>query len=150
MRPYSQSILVLLSLITLSLVSASQIDLLTATVADLVHLLDSGEVTSEQLIETYLSRINENNYKGLHLRAVLEIVPYESLIEQARERDVECRKGKSRGHLHGMPILVKDNIATDTSLGMNTTAGSYVLRIPTAEKVNCSWISCSQGRNGRA
>jgi amidase len=150
MQPYSRSILVLLSLITLSFVSAAQIDLLTATVADLVHLLDSGEVTSEQLIEAYLDRINENNYKGLHLRAILETAPYESLIEQARQCDAERRKGKSRGRLHGIPILVKDNIATDSSLGMNTTAGSYVLRISTAEKVNCSWISRSQGCHGRA
>jgi amidase len=150
MRPYSRSIIVLLLLITFSFVSASQIDLLTATVADLVHLLDSGEVTSEQMIKAYLDRINENNYKGLHLRAILEIAPYESLIEQARECDAERRKGKSRGHLHGVPILVKDNIATDSSLGMNTTAGSYVLRISSAEKFNCSWISRSQRCHGRA
>jgi amidase len=99
-------------------------------------------------VKSYISRINENNYKGLHLRAVLEIAPYESLIAQARECDADRRKGKSRGRLHGVPILVKDNIATDASLGMNTTAGSFVLRISCwYEGAKSSWIGCSKGRD---
>jgi amidase len=129
MRLYSPLTKLLPALLSFLLVGAIQIDLLTATVADLVALLDSGKVTSENLVKSYISRINENNYKGLHLRAVLEIAPYESLIAQARECDADRKKGKSRGMLHGVPILVKDNIATDASLGMNTTAGSFTLRI---------------------
>lgn len=105
-----------------------QFDLLTATVGDLVILLDAGTVTSEELIKEYVARIDENNYKGLKLRAVLEIAPFDHLIEQARQYDVERKEGKLRGPLHGIPILVKDNIATDPSLGMNTTAGSFALR----------------------
>ena len=106
-----------------------QLDLLTATVGDLVKLLDAGTVTSEKLIKEYIARIDENNYKGLNLRAVLEIAPYDKLIEQARQYDVERKAGNIRGPLHGIPILVKDNIATDPSLGMNTTAGSFALRV---------------------
>ena len=106
-----------------------RLDLLTATVGDLVKLLDAGTVTSEQLIKEYIARIDENNYKGLNLRAVLEIAPYDKLIEQARQYDVERKAGNIRGPLHGIPILVKDNIATDPGLGMNTTAGSFALRV---------------------
>ena len=106
-----------------------QIDFLTATVADLLMLLETGTVTSEELIAGYLARIDKNNYHGLNLRAVLETAPRENLLEQARQYDIERRNGKVRGRLHGVPILVKDNIATDASLGMNTTAGSFALRI---------------------
>jgi amidase len=106
-----------------------QIDLLTATVADILQLLENGTVTSEQLINEYIQRIDENNYRGLNLRAVLEVAPYESLIKQAQLYDLERENGHIRGPLHGVPVLVKDNIATDSSLGMNTTAGSYALRL---------------------
>jgi amidase len=105
-----------------------RVELVTATVGDLVILLEAGTITSEQLIKEYVARIDENNYKGLELRAVLEIAPYDKLIEQARQYDLDRKEGKIRGPLHGIPILVKDNIATDPSLGMNTTAGSFALR----------------------
>ena len=124
-------------------------DLLTATVRDLVILLDAGTVTSEQLINEYLARIDENNYKGLKLRAVLEIAPYDSLIEQARQYDVERKEGKVRGPLHGIPILVKDIIATDPSLGMNTTAGSFALRELLYGWTNYSWFRGPTRRNSR-
>ena len=105
-----------------------QIDFLKATVADLIALLESRAVTSEDLIHSYLFRINENNHRGLCLRAVLETAPLNTLVLQAKERDAEREKGKQRGPLHGIPVLVKDNIATDPSLLMNTTAGSLALR----------------------
>lgn len=105
-----------------------EVDLLTATVSDLVQLLNAGKVTSEQLVQGYVARIAKNNLKGLKLRAVLELAPLDSLIQQARQYDLERQQGNPRGPLHGVPILVKDNIATAASLGMNTTAGSYALR----------------------
>lgn len=112
-----------------STVKALCVDLLSATVADIVELLESGEVTSELLINNYLSRIEKHNNNGLCLRAVLEIPPYENLIQWARLCDAERKNGTLRGPLHGVPVLVKDNIATETSLGMNTTAGSFALCI---------------------
>ena len=100
-------------------------DYLRATVQDLTNMLDLNIITSAALVEGYLARINENNYQGLNLRAVIEIAPPASLIRQAHRRDRELAQGIIRGALHGVPILVKDNIATDPRLGMNTTAGSF-------------------------
>jgi amidase len=111
-------------------VSATSIDFLTVTVSDLLEQLEQGQVTSEQLVTSYLSEIDQNNNKGLHLRAVLETAPRDSVIQFARTLDQERSQGIIRGPLHGIPILIKDNIATDASLGMNTTAGSFALSIP--------------------
>ena len=103
------------------------INYLTSTVAELVTLLDNGTVTSEQLVTAYLSRIDQNNHQGLFLRAVIEPAPYDNVIQLARIADDERRSGVIRGPLHGIPILIKDNIATHPSLGMSTTAGSFAL-----------------------
>jgi hypothetical protein len=90
--------------------------------------------------KAYLARIDEVNINGAGLRAVLETNP--SVIAQAADLDLERKNNDSRGPLHGIPILVKDNMATlrsegtpifyvaDSSmsnslqLGMNTTAGA--------------------------
>ncbi|KAJ9112252.1 hypothetical protein QFC22_006336 [Naganishia vaughanmartiniae] len=103
------------------------LDLLTATIKDLQEALSDGKVTSVQLIQTYLDRIEANNKKGLELRAVMETAPRKQLMEIARARDEMRANRASIGPLHGIPILVKDNIATHPALGMNTTAGSYAL-----------------------
>ena len=105
------------------------IDLLTVTVAELQTLLAEGAVSSEELIRQYVARIENDNRRGLQLRAVLEVAPYGDLLEQARRYDRERTGGRIRGPLHGIPILIKDNIATDPALGMRTTAGSFALCI---------------------
>ena len=107
---------------------SQEINYLTATVADVLTLLDAGIVTSEALVNAYLSRIEENNHQGLLLRGVLETAPYESIIQIAKDLDSQRKQGNIVGPLHGVPILVKDNIATNVTLGMNTTAGNYGLR----------------------
>jgi amidase len=105
------------------------VNYLTATVQGLNALLDIGAITSEQLVDAYLSRINQDNHQGLHLRAVIETAPYDKVMEFARLCDRERDLGIIHGALHGIPVLVKDNIATDPGLGMNTTAGSFGLRM---------------------
>ena len=60
------------------------------------------------------------------LNSIIELAPQSALLDIAAGLDHE-RKSKSRGPLHGIPILVKDSIATDPALGMETTAGSFAL-----------------------
>ncbi|KAI0035570.1 amidase signature enzyme [Vararia minispora EC-137] len=97
-------------------------DLLHASIADLSAGLAAGHFTSVDLTRAYLARIAEVNST---LRAVLETNPH--ALEQAAELDAERAEKGPRGPLHGIPILLKDNIATDPADGMQTTAGSFAL-----------------------
>ncbi|OZJ06179.1 hypothetical protein BZG36_01023 [Bifiguratus adelaidae] len=113
----------LLSLTTATF--ASKLDLLTATVKDLQGLLADGSVTSVELVKAYFDAIEKNNRKGFELRAVIETAP--TALKLAEELDKERKEGKSRGPYHGIPILIKDNIATAPELGMNNTAGNFAV-----------------------
>jgi amidase len=90
------------------------------TIPALQALMTSGALTSLQLTRGYLDRIAELNPL---LRAVIETNPEARAI--AAQRDNERRRGAVRGPLHGIPILLKDNIATADQ--MQTTAGSLAL-----------------------
>ncbi|KIK52738.1 hypothetical protein GYMLUDRAFT_179802 [Collybiopsis luxurians FD-317 M1] len=100
-------------------------DLYEASVLELQEGLDAGHFTSVDLVKAYFARIDEVNLKGPALRAVLEMNP--SALEQAAALDAERRRSGKRSLLHGIPVLLKDNIATVASEGMNTTAGSFSL-----------------------
>ncbi|CAD6925159.1 unnamed protein product [Tilletia controversa] len=102
-------------------------DLLTATLDQLQQGLDQGHFTSVHLVKAYLARIDEVNRQGPELNAVIETAPRDYLLAEAARRDDERARGLKRGYLHGIPILVKDNFATNASMFMNTTAGSYAL-----------------------
>lgn len=95
--------------------------LLDATLDDLRHGLDTGAFTSVDLVNAYLARIKEVNEQ---LHAVVEINPDALSIAAHLDKDLRW-PSKHRGPLHGIPILVKDNIATNDE--MNNTAGSYAL-----------------------
>lgn len=93
--------------------------------ADLQALMRSGDLSSRELTQGYLHRIREVNPL---LGAVIETNP--TAVAVAARRDAERRRGYVRGPLHGIPILVKDNVATRD---METTAGSLALvgsRVP--------------------
>ncbi len=94
-----------------------------ATIAGMAERMAKGEVTSEALTAAYLERIAALDRAGAQLRAVLEVNP--DAVTLARERDAERKAGKVRGPLHGIPVFLKDNIATADR--MSTTAGSLVL-----------------------
>ena len=93
------------------------------TISDLQQGLQSGKYTSRELVEKYSDRISEIDKKGPALNSVIEMNPDAEKIATALDRE---RKEKgSRGPLHGVPILIKDNI--DTQDRMMTTAGSLAL-----------------------
>ncbi|KAI0030560.1 amidase signature enzyme [Vararia minispora EC-137] len=100
-------------------------DLYEASIAELQDGLEKGLFTSVDLVKAYFARIDEVNMKGPMLRAIIEINP--SALEQAAALDEERRTKGPRGPLHGIPIMLKDNIATIAREGMNTTAGSFAL-----------------------
>jgi amidase len=93
---------------------------LEATIPQLQTLMASGELTSRELVQAYLRRIAELNPL---LHSVIEVNP--NAVGIAARLDNERRAGSTRGPLHGIPILVKDNIATDDQ--MQTTAGSLAI-----------------------
>lgn len=101
----------------------SALPLEEVSLADLADGLASGRWTSRKLAEAYLKRIAEIDHAGPTLRSVIETNP--DALKLADELDLEAKAGKRRGPLHGIPILLKDNI--DTADRMATTAGSLAL-----------------------
>jgi len=94
-----------------------------ATVADLQAQMASGRLTSVELTSFYLQRIGQLDEKGPRLNSIIEINP--DALSIAAAADAERRRGIVRGPLHGIPVLLKDNI--DTGDRMQTTAGSLAL-----------------------
>ncbi|HQR43054.1 MAG TPA: amidase family protein, partial [Gemmatales bacterium] len=94
-----------------------------ATLEQLQQGLRSGKWTSRSLVEQYLARIERLDRQGPTLKSVIEINP--DALKLADTADRERQAGKPVGLLHGIPILIKDNI--DTADRMQTTAGSLAL-----------------------
>ncbi|HLL06008.1 MAG TPA: amidase [Myxococcaceae bacterium] len=94
------------------------------SLAELREGMGSGKWTSKQITELYLARIEAINAQGPTLRAVIETNP--DAVSIAEALDAERRAGNVRGPLHGIPILLKDNIATNDKT--STTAGSLALQ----------------------
>jgi len=94
-----------------------------ATLADLQDGMKSGKYTARSLVEKYTERIEEIDKRGPAINAVIEMNPDASAIADALDGE---RKAKGpRGPLHGIPVLIKDNI--ETADRMMTTAGSLAL-----------------------
>lgn len=108
------------SLVSRSASAAHDFEFLEATIPDLQAAMAAGQVSSKDLVKGYLDRIQALNSL---LHSVIETNP--NAISIAQHLDNERRKGTVRGPLHGIPILVKDNLATDDN--MQTTAGSLAL-----------------------
>ncbi len=98
-------------------------DLEELTVAEMQAAMASGKLSSARLVRMYLQRIEKIDNGPLDLRSVIEVNP--DAVDIARALDRERRQGNVRGPLHGIPILLKDNIDTDDAT--LTTAGSLAL-----------------------
>ncbi|PSN76042.1 hypothetical protein C8B47_29415, partial [filamentous cyanobacterium CCP4] len=95
---------------------------LEATIPQLQQLMTSGDLTSEELVTYYLDRIQR--YDVNQLNSVMELNP--DALTIARNLDAERAEGNLWGPMHGIPVLVKDNITTGDQ--MHTTAGAYALK----------------------
>src|SRR6266516_2000195 len=93
------------------------------TIAQLQDGMKAGRLTARGVTQAYLDRIAALDRQGPMLRAVIETNPDALAIADAL--DAERHRGKVRGPLHGIPVIVKDNI--DTHDKMQTTAGSLAL-----------------------
>ncbi len=105
------------------------------TIDDLQARMRDGRDTSRSLVEQYLSRIDAIDRRGPAINAVIELNP--DAVSIASQLDAERKSGRIRGPLHGIPLLVKDNI--DTADRMHTTAGSLALANNIANRD--SWVA---------
>ena len=104
-------------------VQQNAFELEEATIAMLQDDMRSGRYTARSITEMYLARIDAIDKSGPAINSVIERNP--DAIRIADERDAERKAGRVRGPLHGIPVLIKDNI--DTADRMRTSAGSLAL-----------------------
>ena len=105
-------------------------DLLEHSVADLGALMQRGALTSRELTQRFLTRIAQMDKTGVALNAVIELNP--DALAIAEQRDAERKSGATVGPMHGIPVLIKDNIGTADK--MRTTAGSLALAASTPSR----------------
>ncbi|WP_078544396.1 amidase family protein [Litchfieldia alkalitelluris] len=104
--------------------------LVEATIDDIQEKLESGFVSSKDLVLMYLDRIRRFDKSGDSINSILEVNP--EAIHIAKALDKERKEKGTRGPLHGIPVLIKDNI--DTHDKMHTSAGSLALANSVAQK----------------
>ncbi len=94
------------------------------TINEIQSLMEKGDLSTEKLTKLYLSRIQEIDKQGPKLNAIIEINP--EAIKVAKILDEERKNKTIRGPLHGVPVIIKDNI--NTADKMQTTAGSLAFK----------------------
>ncbi|MDD3789622.1 MAG: amidase family protein, partial [Petrimonas sp.] len=102
----------------------TKIDLEEITIHDLQEGYKTGKFTISEVTQAYLDRIDEIDVNGPALNSVIMVNP--DAMQIAAQLDEELKQGKSRGPLHGIPVLLKDNI--DTHDKMPNTAGSVIMK----------------------
>ena len=90
----------------------AEFDPLEKSIAELSSAQAQGRASAESLTQAYLARIAQVDRAGPTLRSVIALNP--NAAEEARAMDAERRAGRLRGPLHGVPLLIKDNIETAT------------------------------------
>ena len=120
------AVLLLASTVVLTQPAARAPDVIDAGILELQQQMTEGRATARSITQEYLARIDALDRRGPALKAVVESNP--DALAIADQRDTERKAGRLRGPLHGIPILLKDNIATGDR--MLTTAGSLALAAP--------------------
>lgn len=110
--------------------SVDEFELNEITITELQQKMAAGKYTSERVTNLYLQRIAQIDKAGPTLNAVIEL--NQDAVATAIQMDAERKKGKIRSQLHGIPVLIKDNI--DTAGKMKNTAGSLALENNIAAK----------------
>lgn len=123
-------VLVALAPVTAPVARAARFDLATASIADINAAIAAGALTSERLLQLYLARIAAYEKQGPTINAIIALNP--DALAEARALDAERRATGPRSPLHGIPVVLKDNIP---SLGLPCTGGSLFLsgNLPTAD-----------------
>ena len=109
--------------VTASATASASFDVREKTLAQLQHAMQSGQTSARQLVHLYLARIAAIDKAGPRLNSIIELNPDAPAIAAAL--DTERKRRGARGPLHGIPVLLKDNIATADR--MQTSAGSLAL-----------------------
>lgn len=99
-------------------------DIQTYSLADLSEGMEQGRSSSEAIVTAYLARIEQIDKSGPTLNSIIALMP--DALDVARQRDAERARGELRGVLHGIPVLIKDNI--EVAGPVPTTAGSTALK----------------------
>ncbi|MCU0399093.1 MAG: amidase family protein, partial [Cyclobacteriaceae bacterium] len=112
----------------------NRIDLDEITIKQLKEGYEKGSFTISEVVNEYLTRIQESDKSGPMLNSIIYVNP--DALKEAEELERELAEGKSRGPLHGIPVILKDNIDTKA---MPTTAGAVVLK--NSYPAKDSWIT---------
>jgi amidase len=104
------------------------------SISDIQQGYKDGKYSVKQIVDLYLNRIREIDQNGPELNSIIMINP--EALQIAEALDQELASGKSRGMMHGIPVILKDNI--DTHDQMPTTAGSRVLK--SSYPLKDSWV----------
>ena len=118
-------------------VGSADFDVLTTHIADLQVVLDSGLLTSVDLVGKYLAQIEQHNTAGIAVRALISVAPRASLLKQASDLDMDRKLWGRRGPMHGIPVIVKvfRTQATTTEIALLTLE-----RILSGLIRRCIWI----------
>ncbi|CAB0151979.1 Glutamyl-tRNA(Gln) amidotransferase subunit A [Pseudidiomarina piscicola] len=118
--------LLMMGLLWQSQSAATEFDYQEVQIDQLQAAMAADELQATQIVRHYYQQIAQHNRRGADLRAVNSLLPLEQALSLAQELDAERDAGEIRGPLHGIPVLLKDNI--DTADGLANTAGSLLLK----------------------